>query len=157
MQPSSLFLRQGVAGDASMPAGFRAFGREDGRHVYAARDGQPYVELSGTAAILLVICPGLFVSIEAETLMPYATFWQLFRFILVASSALLRRRFKDSLLNVGGPASVILDRLLQLATSTNDTGVCTGASRQPPERRLPARELEGATTPPRTQLLPVTS
>ena len=70
-----------------MPALFHTFGRENGRRIYAARDGLAYVELNGVAAILLVICPALFVTIEADTLMPYATFWQLFRFVLVARSA----------------------------------------------------------------------
>ena len=40
-----------------MPSAFYSFSRDGGRRRYAASDGQVYVELSGAAALLLVICP----------------------------------------------------------------------------------------------------
>ena len=47
-----------------MPSAFYSFGRDGGRRRYAAPDGQAYVELSGTAALLLVICPALSVTVD---------------------------------------------------------------------------------------------
>ena len=56
---------------ATMPVTFHAFGREGGQRSYAAPDGTPYCELSGSAAFLLIVCPTLATSFGTNLLIPY--------------------------------------------------------------------------------------
>ena len=88
---------QGFGPGGFMPAAFHVFGREAGTRDFAGPNKLPYVQLTGSAALLLAVCPALGTAFGAQLLVAYATFLQLFRLFVTGDAQFLRAVYRTSL------------------------------------------------------------